>query len=153
MAKDVKPQPKDICFVIDTSGSMAESGGKKLQQAKKALSFCLANLNAEDRFEIVRFSTEAEGLFDKLVDASKENVKKAQDFVESLKPRAEPRSAMRSIKPSQRTRATPSAPTRSSSSPMANPPSARPTKTSSSGDSRSLTIKTCTCSPSASAPM
>lgn len=87
MAKDTKPQPKDICFVIDTSGSMAESGGKKLQQAKKALAFCLENLNAEDRFEIVRFSTEAEGLFDKLVDASKENAKKAQDFVESLKPR------------------------------------------------------------------
>ncbi len=86
MAKGVKPQPKDICFVIDTSGSMAESGGKKLQQAKKALSFCLANLNREDRFEVVRFSTEAEGLFETLVDASTENVKKAQDFVEAFKP-------------------------------------------------------------------
>ena len=49
-------QPKDICFVLDTSGSMA---GAKLQQAKKAIEFCLANLGTQDRFEIVRFSTEA----------------------------------------------------------------------------------------------
>ena len=27
-------------------------------QAKKALEFCVENLNADDRFEIVRFSTE-----------------------------------------------------------------------------------------------
>ena len=67
-------QKKDVCFVIDTSGSMAESGGKKMEQAKRALSFCLQNLNPEDRFEVVRFSTEAEPLFEKLVDASKENV-------------------------------------------------------------------------------
>jgi len=34
-----------------TSGSMAENGGKKMEQAKKALSFCLQNLNEGDRFE------------------------------------------------------------------------------------------------------
>ena len=37
------------------------------QQAKKALRFCLANLGADDRFEIVRFSTETEPLFGSLV--------------------------------------------------------------------------------------
>ena len=56
---------KDVAFVLDTSGSMA---GKKLEQAKKALQFCVENLNDGDRFEIVRFSTEVEPLFDKLVD-------------------------------------------------------------------------------------
>ena len=35
---------------------------------------------------MIRFSTEAEPLFDKLVDANKENVAKAQDFVGGLKP-------------------------------------------------------------------
>lgn len=83
---NAKVQQRDICFVIDTSGSMAEAGGKKMEQAKRALSFCLQNLNAGDRFQIVRFSTEAETLFDELRDASKDNIAKAQDFVQSLKP-------------------------------------------------------------------
>ncbi|MGB1121834.1 MAG: VIT domain-containing protein, partial [Saprospiraceae bacterium] len=42
---------KDITFVIDVSGSMA---GEKMEQAKKALNFCIANLNDEDRFNVVR---------------------------------------------------------------------------------------------------
>lgn len=76
-------QPKDICFVIDTSGSMA---GPKMDQAKKAINFCLANLNRDDRFEIVRFSTESETLFGKLEGATRANVEKATAFVENFKP-------------------------------------------------------------------
>ncbi|HEX8916312.1 MAG TPA: VIT and VWA domain-containing protein, partial [Humisphaera sp.] len=79
-------QRKDVCFVVDTSGSMAENGGKKMEQAKKALSFCLQNLNEGDRFEVVRFSTEAEPLFSDLRPADKANVEKAQAFVQGLKP-------------------------------------------------------------------
>ena len=79
-------QPKDVCFVIDTSGSMAEHDGKKMEQAKKALSFCVQNLNEGDRFEIVRFSTEAEALFDGLKPATKEHTDKAMAFVQTLKP-------------------------------------------------------------------
>ncbi len=78
-----KVLPKDVAFVLDTSGSMA---GKKLEQAKKALQFCIENLNDNDRFEIVRFSTEVEPLFDKLVEASAANREKANDFVKGLKP-------------------------------------------------------------------
>jgi Ca-activated chloride channel family protein len=74
---------KDIAFVLDTSGSMA---GKKLEQAKKALQFCVENLNDGDRFEIIRFSTEVEPLFDKLVAASEQNRAKADDFIRALKP-------------------------------------------------------------------
>ncbi len=76
-------QPKDVAFVLDTSGSMA---GAKLDQAKKALTFCLANLNERDRFEVIRFSTEVEPFFEKLVPATKENVDKAGAFVKGLKP-------------------------------------------------------------------
>lgn len=76
--------PKDIIFVLDTSGSMA---GKKLEQAQNALRFCLANLNERDRFEIVRFSTEAEPLFASLVDASKDNRAKATKFVDEFQAR------------------------------------------------------------------
>ena len=75
---DVKEKvlPKDVAFVLDTSGSMA---GKKLEQAKKALQFCIENLNDNDRFEIVRFSTEVEPLFEKLVSVSEANRQKARD--------------------------------------------------------------------------
>lgn len=74
---------KDVTFVLDTSGSMA---GKKLDQAKKALQFCIENLNDGDRFEIIRFSTETEALFHRLVEASKENRAQAGDFIKELKP-------------------------------------------------------------------
>ena len=74
---------KDVAFVLDTSGSTA---GKKLEQAKKALQFCVENLNDGDRFEIIRFSTEVEPLFDKFVAASKGNRGKANDFIRELKP-------------------------------------------------------------------
>ncbi len=82
-ASDKQVMPKDVAFVLDTSGSMA---GKKLEQAKKALRFCVENLNANDRFEIIRFSTEVEPLFDKLVTASESNREKANDFIKDLKP-------------------------------------------------------------------
>ena len=74
---------KDIAFVIDTSGSMA---GNKLEQAKKAFQFCVANLNDGDRFEVVRFSTETDSLFGGLKKASSGNRKQALDFIRDLKP-------------------------------------------------------------------
>lgn len=74
--------PRDICFVMDSSGSMA---GAKMEQAKKAMNFCLANLNEEDRFELIRFSTEAEPLFNGLQPASRENTGKAREFVQNVK--------------------------------------------------------------------
>src|SRR6478672_4176948 len=83
VAKETKPAPKDVVFVVDTSGSMA---GAKLQQAKKALQFCVENLNPDDRFEIVRFSTEAESLFGKLSEADSEHRKRASNFIGDLKP-------------------------------------------------------------------
>ncbi len=82
-AKNAKVVPKDVMFVLDTSGSMA---GAKLEQAKKALAFCVENLNDGDRFEVLRFATEVEPLFDKLAEVSKESRAKAQSFIKDLKP-------------------------------------------------------------------
>ena len=76
-------QLKDVVFVLDTSGSMA---GKKLAQAKKALQFCVENLNDGDRFEILRFSTDVEPLFTRLTAAGQESRARAVEFVEKLKP-------------------------------------------------------------------
>jgi Ca-activated chloride channel family protein len=80
--KDKQVILKDVVFVLDTSGSMA---GKKIEQAKKALQFCVENLNDGDRFELMRFSTEVEPLFDRLVEASSANRNRAEDFVKDLK--------------------------------------------------------------------
>src|SRR5207244_12116176 len=80
-AKETKPTPKDVVFVVDTSGSMA---GPKLQQAKKALEFCVENLNNEDRFEIVRFSRSEERRVGKLVDADSEHRKRGSHFIDDL---------------------------------------------------------------------
>lgn len=82
-AKNTRVIPKDVVFVLDTSGSMA---GAKLEQAKKALAFCIENLNDGDRFEVMRFSTEVEPLFDGLREASTGNRSRAREFVQALKP-------------------------------------------------------------------
>jgi Ca-activated chloride channel homolog len=81
--KNAKVIAKDVVFVLDTSGSMA---GAKLEQAKKALAFCVENLNDNDRFEVLRFSTEVEPLFNELRGAKAENRSAAQKFITSLKP-------------------------------------------------------------------
>jgi Ca-activated chloride channel family protein len=73
--------PKDITFVLDCSGSMA---GKSMTQARNALLFCLGKLGTSDRFDVVRFSTEAEALFGKRVENSPENNRKAVTFVKGL---------------------------------------------------------------------
>src|SRR5436190_4091036 len=80
--KEKQVVAKDIAFVLDTSGSMA---GKKMEQAKKALEFCVENLNDNDHFEIMRFSTEVEPLFDRLVEANKQNRAKAEEYIKELK--------------------------------------------------------------------
>jgi Ca-activated chloride channel family protein len=74
---------KDITFVLDVSGSMA---GAKMDQAKKALLFCIENLNKGDHFQIIKFSTQASALFEKKSLAEKDNIQKAKDFINDLKP-------------------------------------------------------------------
>lgn len=73
---------KDITFVLDVSGSMA---GEKLKQAKRALLYCVNNLNPDDGFEFIRFSTEAYALFDKIVKADETNIESAENFINKLK--------------------------------------------------------------------
>ncbi|MHC4413941.1 MAG: VIT domain-containing protein [Planctomycetota bacterium] len=74
-------QPQDVVFVIDTSGSMA---GEKIEQARRALQFCVDKLDERDRLNLVRFSTGFDVLFDGLAAATKENRARAQEFAESF---------------------------------------------------------------------
>lgn len=74
---------KDIVFVFDKSGSMA---GEKMDQGKKALQFCIENLNKGDRFEIIPFSTEASSLFGEVREYTDANKKQARTFIDELRP-------------------------------------------------------------------
>ncbi len=71
---------KDVVFVLDTSGSMADDG--KIDQARGALKFCLASLNEKDRFGLVTFATEANAYKPELEAAGKDAVRKAIEHVE-----------------------------------------------------------------------
>jgi len=80
-AEDLPVTPKDVVFVIDHSGSMR---GTKMDQARDALVYCLRHLNAEDRFNVVAFSTEVDGFAGSLVPANGRQVRRAVDFAEDL---------------------------------------------------------------------
>lgn len=75
--------PRDVVLVLDTSGSMA---GVKLDQAKKALRYCLENLNAHDRFTVLNFSTAIGKYRDHLVERSSEQVDNAKRWIDRLSP-------------------------------------------------------------------
>lgn len=53
----VRVVPKDILLVLDRSGSM---DGEKFRQAQQALRYIINQLNPEDRFNIITFSTGVE---------------------------------------------------------------------------------------------
>jgi Ca-activated chloride channel family protein len=72
--------PKDLLLVLDRSGSME---GEKFQQAQQAARYILDNLNSEDRFNIISFSTGIEMYASQLRPASE--VAQARSWVDSLR--------------------------------------------------------------------
>ena len=66
---------------MSTSGSMM---GDRMKLARDSLKYCVQKLNPRDEFNVVRFSTDVEALFEKPQVASEGNVKKALDFVGNL---------------------------------------------------------------------
>lgn len=77
-------QPRDIIYVIDTSGSM---GGESLRQAKRALLWAIERLDREDRFNIIEYNSESWSLFDAERAASQGNIDLAKRFVKDLEAR------------------------------------------------------------------
>jgi Ca-activated chloride channel homolog len=55
------PQRREVTFIIDTSGSMS---GPSIEQARAALQMGVDRLNDGDRFNIIRFSNDANSLFE-----------------------------------------------------------------------------------------
>jgi Ca-activated chloride channel family protein len=73
--------PRDMVFVLDTSGSMQ---GKRIVQARKALQYCLGNLTSRDRFALMNFATSVNKYIDTLVPAEPERVEQARKWVDTL---------------------------------------------------------------------
>ena len=71
--------PKEIVFVLDTSGSM---DGFPIEKAKEAIRLSLANLYPYDTFNLITFAGETEILFEKPVLATQANMEKALWFLD-----------------------------------------------------------------------
>jgi Ca-activated chloride channel family protein len=72
--------PKEIVFVLDTSGSMS---GFPIEKAKESMKLALDGLYPQDTFNLITFAGDTSILFPQPVPATKENMAKAQKFLET----------------------------------------------------------------------
>ena len=73
--------PREVIFVIDTSGSMA---GKSLTQAKAALTLALSRLAPHDTFNLIQFNSVTHTLYSTARTASSSRIHEAQRYVNGL---------------------------------------------------------------------
>lgn len=73
--------PREMIFIIDTSGSMH---GTSIAQARKALRRALRGLRPGDRFNVIAFSSRPDPLFSSSVVADSRNLSSAERFVAAL---------------------------------------------------------------------
>ncbi len=77
-AEDISP--KEMVFVLDTSGSM---DGFPIEKAKESMKLALNGLNPRDTFNLITFSGDTHILFPRPVAATAENLREAQEFLAS----------------------------------------------------------------------
>ncbi|HVI73174.1 MAG TPA: VWA domain-containing protein, partial [Pyrinomonadaceae bacterium] len=75
---------KDVVFVVDTSGSMAEEG--KMEKARSALLYGVRILRPQDRFNIISFAGEERLMETGLIAADEKGRARGEAFVKALKP-------------------------------------------------------------------
>ena len=75
---------KDIVFVLDTSGSMAEEG--KMEKARAALLFGIRGLRDGDRFNVINFAGEEHLMESRLISADASGRRRGEEFVNRLTP-------------------------------------------------------------------
>ncbi|MFL0810872.1 MAG: marine proteobacterial sortase target protein [Agarilytica sp.] len=73
--------PRDVMFIIDTSGSMA---GASIKQAKSSLIKALTRLHERDRFNIIEFDSNFTALFPELKSATNHNINDAKRWAKKL---------------------------------------------------------------------
>ena len=75
---------KDVVFVVDTSGSMAEEG--KMEKARAALLYGVRILRPQDSFNIISFAGEEHLMEARLIAADEKGRARGEAFVKGLKP-------------------------------------------------------------------
>ena len=75
---------KDIVFVLDTSGSMADAG--KMDKARSALQFGVRTLRDGDRFNVINFAGEEHLMEHELIAADAKGKERADAFIKRLQP-------------------------------------------------------------------
>ncbi|WP_416307144.1 marine proteobacterial sortase target protein [Neptunicella sp. SCSIO 80796] len=73
--------PREVIFVLDTSGSMA---GESIRQAKMALQIAIQQLNPQDNFNLIEFNSNARSLWWEPMTASTANKLTAMSFIGGL---------------------------------------------------------------------
>jgi Ca-activated chloride channel family protein len=79
-AEDVTP--KELVFVLDTSGSMS---GFPIEKAKETMALALGSLYPQDTFNLITFAGDTHVLFPQPVPATKANLAAAQEFLATRK--------------------------------------------------------------------
>jgi Ca-activated chloride channel family protein len=75
---------KDVVFVVDTSGSMAEEG--KMEKARAALLYGVRILRPQDRFNIISFAGEEHLMEAGMIAADERGRARGEAFVKALRP-------------------------------------------------------------------
>lgn len=81
---DQEYSAKDVVFVVDTSGSMAEEG--KMEKARSALLYGVSILRPQDRFNVISFAGEERLMEASLIPADEKGRQRGAAFVKGLKP-------------------------------------------------------------------
>ncbi|MFN7934631.1 MAG: VIT domain-containing protein [Bryobacteraceae bacterium] len=71
--------PRELVFVLDTSGSMS---GFPMEKSKEVMRMALASMHPRDTFNIITFAGDTHILFPQPVAANAENIERARQFVE-----------------------------------------------------------------------
>ena len=76
--------PREVIFVLDTSGSMA---GTSIRQAREAVTLALERLAPGDRFNVVEFNSTARALYREARHATRDNLRDATHWVAGIEAR------------------------------------------------------------------
>jgi len=84
VAKPSARMPREVTYIIDTSGSME---GVSMTQARDALAMALDRLQPGDRFNVIEFNSTTRSLFASPVDVDGVTMQRARQFVAALRAR------------------------------------------------------------------
>lgn len=73
--------PRELIFVLDSSGSMA---GESIRQARQALLYGLETLRPGDRFNVLQFNSQTGSLYPRPVAVNAHNLSRARQYVREV---------------------------------------------------------------------